>query len=121
MHVGGRCTAGGGSAQRRDERMAPLRGIHVLFVDDNADARDIIDLALEHDGAIVEVAANAAEAMEKLAIVMPDIIITDLTMPGMDGYAFLATLKALPALHGIPVVALTGVAGRNLDQRGRAA
>jgi two-component system, chemotaxis family, CheB/CheR fusion protein len=101
--------------------MSRLRGIYVLFVDDNADARYIIDVSLEHEGAIVEVAASAAEAMVKAGIVQPDIIVTDLTMPGIDGYAFLAKLKESRDLRGIPVIAVTGVAGPDQERIGRTA
>jgi CheY-like chemotaxis protein len=98
----------------------PLDGIYILFVDDNEDARDLAKTGLEYDGAVVEVAATAAEAMVKLAIMLPDVIVTDLTMPRIDGYAFLAELKQSPALRGIPVIAVTGVTVRGLHGIGRA-
>src|SRR5688500_10056258 len=93
--------------------------MYVLFVDDNPDAR--VNLTLEHDGAIVDVAAGAAEAIRKLGIVKPDVIITALTMPGMEGYALFAELKASAPLRAIPVIAITGVSGRGAEYAGLAA
>ena len=89
--------------------MPPLDGIHVLFVDDDDDARVIMKLSLELEGASIDVAASAPAALEKLATVTPDVIVTDIAMPPMDGYAFLARLKTSPAWCEIPVIAVTGI------------
>jgi CheY-like chemotaxis protein len=83
----------------------------VLFVDDNEDARDIAKMGLEYEGAMVDVAASAAEAMVRLSTVQPDVIITDMSMPGISGDEFLAQLKASPASRGIPVIGLSGALG----------
>ena len=88
--------------------MPRLDRVHVLFVDDNADTRDIAKICLEFEGAVVDVADSGEAALAKLATVQPDVIVTDMKMPGMSGDAFLAHLKASPALRGIPVIAVSG-------------
>jgi CheY-like chemotaxis protein len=89
--------------------MKLLHGVYVLVVDDNEDARDVMRLGLQYDGAAVDVAATASEAMAKMATRHPDVILTDMKMPHTAGDVFLAQLRASPALRGIPVIAVTGV------------
>jgi CheY-like chemotaxis protein len=86
-----------------------LDGVHVLVVDDNDDARYILERVLQHHGALVLTAENASQALSTLDQVRPQVIITDMSMPGMDGVAMLARIRALPgqAERPIPVIALT--------------
>jgi CheY-like chemotaxis protein len=92
------------------ERVAGrLDGIHVLLVDDNEDARYILERVLHHHGALVITAANAGAALAVMEQVRPHVIITDMSMPGMDGLALLARLHELPGQgeRPTPVIALT--------------
>jgi PAS domain S-box-containing protein len=90
----------------------PLRGIRVLIVDDDADAREVVTLALEQCGAETAAAASASEALTILPEFRPDVLISDLGMPGEDGYALIRRVRALgaAALRDVPAVALTGYA-----------
>src|SRR5688572_30370825 len=88
--------------------MPSLDHLYVLVVDDNEDARDILKLGLEHEGADVHAAPSAPEGILMLSTVLPDVIVTDMTMPPMDGYEFLAQLKSSPVWRHIPVIAVTG-------------
>jgi CheY-like chemotaxis protein len=82
---------------------APL----VLLVDDSASARDLYRQYLRFVGYDVEVAQNGEEALERAAQLIPDIIIMDLMMPGLDGLEATRALKRAPSLRHIPIVALT--------------
>jgi CheY-like chemotaxis protein len=98
-----------------------LRGLYILFVDDNEDARDIAKLGLEHQGAVVYVAPSAPEALLMMSTVRPDVIVTDMTMPPMDGYEFLAELKSSPVWRQVPVIAVTGYGDIHGERKVRAA
>ena len=86
-----------------------LQGLRVLTVDDEEDTREMIRAVLEHCKMEVITAASAAEALEVLANLRPDILISDVGMPGEDGYALIAKVRALPPERGglIPAAALT--------------
>ncbi|HEX8186815.1 MAG TPA: ATP-binding protein [Pyrinomonadaceae bacterium] len=86
-----------------------LRGLRVLVVDDEADARDMLRAVLEQCDAEVITAGSASEALAVVARLRPDVLISDLGMPGDDGYSLIARVRALPAERGgrIPAAALT--------------
>lgn len=95
--------------------MAPLKslaGVRVLTVDDEADALTLVRDVLEAAGATVVMADSAAKALQALAHEIPDVMITDLGMPAMDGFALLDAVRASgdAAVRGIPVAALTAYA-----------
>ena len=87
----------------------PLTGLHVLVVDDNRDARVIYKAVLTHWGAFVTVVASAGAATRALLQMRPDIIVTDLSMPGHDGVWLVRWLRRREAKTGvrIPTVAIT--------------
>jgi CheY-like chemotaxis protein/nitrogen-specific signal transduction histidine kinase len=97
-----------------------LQGIRVLVVDDEDDARDVVAALLAASRMQVSTASSVTEAMRKVAEFHPDIIISDIGMPGEDGYALMKRLRALPANEGgkTPAVALTAYARR--EERTRA-
>jgi signal transduction histidine kinase/ActR/RegA family two-component response regulator len=94
-----------------------LRGLRVLAVDDQADARELISTSLERYGAIVATAASAREAFTLIDAERPDVLIGDIGMPDEDGYALIRRLRARPEPQGgrIPAIALTAYA-RHEDQ-----
>jgi CheY-like chemotaxis protein len=79
-----------------------------LVVDDSMLIRHSVCRFLEERGFAVESATNGVEALEILNTVLPDIIITDLMMPKMDGHEFIDQLKAKPATASIPIVVIAG-------------
>jgi PAS domain S-box-containing protein len=91
---------------------AELKGLKVLVVDDEPDARALVQSVLEDGGAIVTVAKNAAEGLTAIAAALPDVIVSDIGMPEADGYEFMRRLRQLPREQGgrIPAVALTAYA-----------
>jgi two-component system cell cycle response regulator DivK len=80
----------------------------VLVVDDYQDAREMYAEYLSFTGFRVVEAATGTEAVEKALTLQPDVILMDLSLPGMDGWAATRQLKSDDRTKGIPVVALTG-------------
>jgi CheY-like chemotaxis protein len=89
-----------------------LQGLKLLVVDDETDARELVRAVFEQCGAVVTTAASAEEALEAIARSKPDVLISDIGMPGEDGYSLIQKVRALPAQSGgrIPAVALTAYA-----------
>jgi CheY-like chemotaxis protein len=99
----------------------PLVGIRVLFVDDNAEARALIGAVLEGAGASVTMAASAAEALNALAVKPVDLILSDIGMPDVDGYDFMAQVRARERdaqRSAVPAIAMTAYA--TVEDRRRA-
>ena len=96
----------------------PLSGIRVLVVDDDADSRDFVAFVLEQDGAFVIAVSSAFEALETLAQVKLDVLVSDISMPDIDGYMLIHQVRTwTPEQSGqIPAIALTAFA-RNNDQQ----
>ena len=96
---------------RMDDRevVGPLDGLHVLVVDDNRDARIIYKTLLAHCGAYVSAVASAAAAARALKQIRPDVILTDLSMPGHDGLWLARWIRRREMKTGIhiPVAAIT--------------
>jgi signal transduction histidine kinase/CheY-like chemotaxis protein len=86
-----------------------LDGVKVLVLDDEPDARDVIRRFLVSHHADVQVAGNAEEALEIMKTFRPDVLISDIGMPGKDGYQFIQEVRSMPAADGseVPAVALT--------------
>lgn len=82
-----------------------------LVVDDSMLIRHTVCRFLEARGFEVESATNGAEALEMLKRIRPDMIVTDLQMPKMDGHQLLLELKARPETEAIPVIVLAGRQG----------
>lgn len=85
-----------------------LSGIHVLVIDDDYEALDMMQNALQYAGALVTAVQFAEKAFEVLSRVTPDVILTDLRMPTPDGLAFARELQQMPSLRSIPLLAVTG-------------
>jgi PAS domain S-box-containing protein len=87
-------------------------GIRVLVVEDDIETRDILSAILERAGFSYRVATRASEGLTVLDDWQPDVIVSDIGMPDMDGYAFVRELRARPAAEGghIPALALSAFA-----------
>jgi two-component system, cell cycle response regulator DivK len=79
----------------------------VLHIEDNTDNRLLIRRLLQAYGYQVVDAENAKKAREVLARQTPDLILMDINMPDVDGYTLTNELKMMPALQGVPIVAIT--------------
>ena len=86
-----------------------LDGLCILVVDDEADTRELLKQGLEYCGARVSLAGSAAEALDALMVTVPDVLISDIGMPGIDGYDLIRQIRNLPRDRGgkVPAIALT--------------
>ncbi len=91
----------------------PLSGLEILVVDDDADMREFLPFMLEQYGATVTTVASAIEALTALSQSQPNLIISDIGMPEMDGYMLMRQVRSLEPEQGgtIPAIALTAYAG----------
>ncbi len=90
-----------------------LRGLRVLVVDDEADTRELLLVLLTGEGAEVRVAASAAEGLARIEEEPPNLLVSDIGIPGEDGYAFLAKARAITHARRVwmPAIAVTAYAG----------
>jgi PAS domain S-box-containing protein len=100
-----------------DERRTDLQGIDVLVVDDEADTRDSLQMLLEAHGARVRVAPAVQEAIDAYGAAPPDVLISDLGMPGEDGYTLVERLRSLDAGWPVFAIALSGYVGDEVRVR----
>jgi CheY-like chemotaxis protein len=99
--------------------MPSLQGVRTLVVDDDPDARDLIARILRQCGAEVTVVGAAGEAYDALSATRPDVLLSDIGMPGEDGYSLIRRVRALPEQLGgsTPAIALTAFARREDAER----
>ena len=101
------------------EQEPDLTGIRVLSVDDEPDTRELLTVLLTHYGAEAMTVTSAAEVLTALESFQPDILISDIGMPEVDGYTLLQKVRSLPPEKGgqIPAIALSAYAGETDQQR----
>ncbi|MEG4026876.1 MULTISPECIES: PAS domain S-box protein [unclassified Microcoleus] len=111
------------SDDRHPESAADLAGIQVLVVDDDADMRELAAFTLMQSGAQVATAASGAQALTLLNQSLPDLLLCDIGMPEMDGYALIRQIRKWSPQQGgtIPAIALTAYAGEINQQQALAA
>ncbi|ASD26388.1 Chemotaxis protein CheY [Brevundimonas diminuta] len=93
----------------------------VLTVDDSRTMRDMLMLALKDAGYRVVQAEDGVHGLEVLQAENPDIVITDINMPRMDGFGFIEGMRADPAFSAVPVLVLTTESDAAKKQRAREA
>lgn len=84
-------------------------GRTILVVDDSATVRKFVAISLDMQGFHVLTATDGIDALEKLPHETPDLIITDLNMPNMDGFELIRTLRENPQYKDLPVIILTSL------------
>lgn len=91
----------------------PLAKLRVLLVDDEEDARDVVEFTLQQAGAKVIAAKSAIEALKAFSQSKIDVVVSDIGMPLMDGYMLIRQIRAMPVEQGgqVPAIALTAYAG----------
>ena len=95
--------------------------LSVLAVDDSRTMRDMITVALDGAGMSTHVAEDGLHGLEVLDGLAPDVIITDINMPRMDGFGFIDAVKSEPRTARIPILVLTTESAEDLKTRARAA
>jgi signal transduction histidine kinase len=104
------------AARAGEQRFEDLAGVSVLVVEDNDDSRKLLQTILTRSGAAVEVAESAETALRILAGEWPDIVISDIEMPGEDGYSLIRKIRLLePPSQRVPAIALTAYT-RSVDR-----
>ncbi|WNG29691.1 PAS domain-containing protein [Cystobacter fuscus] len=97
-----------------------LAGRHILVVDDQDDSREMLRLVMEDHGARVSTAASAQEALRVLVAERPELLVSDIGMPGEDGYALINRVRALPPAEGGTIAAVALTAYARIEDRARA-
>jgi len=89
-----------------------LDGLRILIVDDDRESREVMLEALRRYGASIRAAMSASDAVDALSEFKPDLVLSDIAMPGRDGYTVLSEVRALETTLGrhVPVAAVTGCA-----------
>jgi two-component system CheB/CheR fusion protein len=85
-----------------------LEGMNVLVVDDSEDTTEMVRHLLEMGGANVTAVTSGFEALRVARENQFDVVLSDISMPGMDGFEFLSRLHAVPGYRDVPAIALTG-------------
>jgi CheY-like chemotaxis protein len=97
----------------QSEPSLDLNGVEILVVDDDTDAREFVTFLLEQYGARVRAVSSASEALTALTQSVPDVLLSDIGMPDVDGYMLMQQVRTLPPEQGgqIRAIALTAYAG----------
>ena len=93
--------------------LAPL----VLLVEDDPETRQFYTVALERDGFQVDQAHNGHQALDKAFQALPDLVVTDIAVPGLDGIELCRRLRADQRTSSVPVLAVTGYDDRQYSDR----
>jgi CheY-like chemotaxis protein len=113
-----------GAPAAAGEGTADLTGTHVLLVDDDEDGRELVATILSARGALVRTAASAAAALQALGEQRPDVLLSDIEMPGQDGYALVREVRRRESEgegSRLPAIAFTAYARAEDRQRALAA
>jgi CheY-like chemotaxis protein len=105
--------------EQSPEQALDLQGVKILIVDDETDTRELVAFVLEQQRAQVTAVSSAYEALVALPQVKPDVLLSDIGMPGMDGYMLIQQVRTLAPEQGgqVPAIALTAYAGDTNQQQ----
>jgi signal transduction histidine kinase len=102
--------------EKVEQKPRSLKDLHVLVVEDSEDTLVLLSAMFERQGANVITASSASEALRAANSKRPQIVISDIGMPNVDGYEFLKQLKQIPGMNGVPAIAVSGYASEE-DRR----
>ena len=105
------------SSETVEQKVHSLQGLDVLIVEDSEDTLTLLRTLFQREGANVTTAKSAAAALHQAVIKRPNIIVSDIGMPEMDGYQLLEQLRVLPGLGGVPAIAISGYASEEDRER----
>jgi signal transduction histidine kinase len=92
------------------ERINSLNGMEILVVEDSEDTLTLLSAIFSREGANVITASSSTEALDTVKERQPNLIVSDIGMPDIDGYEFLQQLKQLPGMTDVPAIAISGYA-----------
>ena len=110
---------GRAALERGEASSATLDGLRILLVDDEDDAREAMAVLLRQAGADVVAVASAPQALAALEREKPDVLLSDIAMPGEDGYALIAKVRSLPEEQGGRIAAAALTAYATAEDRAR--
>ena len=93
--------------------------LRVLAVDDSRTMRELLKRALGDRGFAVHVAVDGLDGLEALGDCLPDVVITDINMPRMDGFGFIKAVRSGDVVSRVPILALTTESAPELRERAR--
>jgi len=99
------------------QKVHSLDGLDVLIVEDSPDTLMLLSTIFEREGAKVTTASSATEALSRAVINRPNIIVSDIGMPDVDGYQLLQQLRIVPGLSEVPAIAISGYASEEDKER----
>jgi signal transduction histidine kinase len=100
-----------------DQKVHSLQGLDVLIVEDSPDTLLLLSTLFRREGATVTTAGSAAEALQSAVNKRPNLIVSDIGMPEVDGYELLEQLRILPGLADVPAIAISGYASEEDRER----
>ena len=93
--------------------------LKILAIDDSRTIREMLRMALGNAGFDVHLANDGQEGVEVLADVAPDVVITDINMPRLDGFGVIEAIRRGPVLNTLPILVLTTESAQDLKDRAR--
>lgn len=108
---------GGVQTETVSPKTHSLLGLDVLIVEDSPDTLLLLSTLFRREGAAVTTAASASEALQSAASQRPNIIVSDIGMPDVDGYQLLEQLRMLPGMADVPAIAISGYASEEDRER----
>lgn len=96
-------------------------GLHVLAIDDSRTMRDLLRIALEQAGFDVTTAEDGLDGLERLRAAAPDIIITDINMPRLDGFGVIEAVRGSQEAASVPILVLSTESSAEMKDRARRA
>ena len=93
--------------------------LHILAIDDSRTMRNLLDAALGRAGYTVELAEDGAEGLRRFEASDPDVVVTDINMPNLDGYGFIEAARALERSRIVPILVLTTESAPEMKARAR--
>lgn len=118
LQAAGELSTPGLGAIAADGAVKVGQGKRILLADDNADMRGYVARLLQGQGYVVETAANGSEALAAARSRTPDLLLTDVMMPELDGFGLLAAIRNDAATEGVPVIMLSARAGEEAKIEG---
>lgn len=95
--------------------------MRVLLVEDSLELRHLFARVLKHNGDEVCEASNGQEALDRLDAFAPDVVLTDVNMPGIDGFELTRRLRAMPTMTEVPIIMMTAWATNDEESEARQA
>lgn len=105
------------AGEQVQQKIHSLEGLDVLIVEDSDDTLNLLSMIFRREGANVTTATSAAEALSQAVTKRPNIIVSDIGMPEIDGYQLLEQLRILPGLGEVPAIAISGYASEEDRER----